>query len=437
MKDQQAGHYKIPDKLGAGGIGQPKTLLGGVSQAVAALLVTLVVGCTQNPVLLPAVTSLTLSEPIEHLAPFAVREPMVVEHPEGTLFVAGFTRAVEETQKPPKLFMSSDGGTTWESVSVGTPAQGAVGNSDVDLTVSPDGTLYFLTMGFDRTLSEGTHISVGVSRDVGETWTWTYLVKKRFVDRPWIKITPDGVAHVIWNDGQGVSHTVSTDAGQTWVERPRINSHGGSSHLAIGPGGEIAVRITPWSASGRRFDEGVDFIAMSVDGGVTWKKLAPPGNRTGSSAAVPRWVEPLAWDAGGVLYYLWSEGSTLWLGCSKNRGRTWQSSRVVTGEDPLYYPYLAARGHGELAATWFSGFGENLLGHVALIDTRGRSQPLVRIADPLQLDCWYLQGESQLPDSGGEYFPVVFLSGGTLCIVTPIQNYLENRFGFSWFTVSH
>jgi hypothetical protein len=416
---------------------QLKILQGVRKQAVASLLVALVSGCAVKSTPAPAVTSLTLSGPIEHLATFAVREPMVVEHPEGALFVAGFTRAIEETQKPPKLFISIDGGTTWEAVDVGSPDQGAVGNSDVDLAVAPDGTLYFLTMGFDRTKREGTHISVGVSRDVGETWTWTYLSKNRFDDRPWIKVTPEGVAHVIWNDGQGVCHTVSTDVGQTWIERPRINPQGGSSHLAVGPGGEIAVRITPVSASGNRYDEGVELIAVSVDGGETWEKLAPPGNRAWSPADLPRWVEPLAWDAEGTLYHLWSEGSDLWLGRSQDRGETWESWTVVTGEDLLYFPYLVARGHGELAATWFSGFGDNLLGHVALIDARGGSQPLVRSADPFQLDCWSLQGDSQLRDPGGEDLPVLFLSGGYLCVVTPIQNSLENRQGFSWYRVSY
>jgi len=361
---------------------------------------------------------------------------MVVEHPEGVLFVAGFAGSNAERQKPPKLFMSIDGGTTWGAVDVGSPDQGAMGNSDVDLAVASDGTLYFLTMMYDRTKREGTHISVGVSRDVGETWTWTCLSKNRFVDRPWIDVAPEGIAHVIWNDGQGVCYAVSTDDGQTWIERPRINPQGGSSHLAVGPGGEIAVRISPGSASMNRYDEGVELIAVSVDGGETWEKRTAPGNPAGIPASL-RWVEPLAWDAEGTLYHLWSEGSDLWLGRSQDRGETWDSWTVVTGKNVLYFPYLAARGHGELAATWFSGRRNKLLGHVALIDASGDSQPLVRNADPFQIDCWRMLGDSQFRNTGGEYFPVLFLSSGNLCMVTTIQNYLQNRQGFSWYRVSY
>ena len=422
--------------------GPLRTIPRVAGQVAAVLLVALGLGCAEDRTPAPAGTLLTLSGPVEHLASVAVREPMVVEHPEGALFVAGFTQAIEESGRPPKLFVSVDEGATWAAVYVGTPDQGAVGNSDVDLAVAPDGTLYFLTMGFDRTRGEGTHVAVGVSRDVGATWTWTYLSQDRFDDRPWIEIAPDGVVHVIWNDGQGISHAMSTDAGQTWMERPRIHPQGGSSHLAVGPEGEIAVRITPRSASGNRYDEGVDLIAVSVDGGGTWDKLTPPGNRDWNSDpsapdVLPRWVEPVAWDTDGALYHLWSEGSGLWLGRSIDRGNTWESWTIVRGEEPLYFPYLAARGPGELAATWFSGFGDNLRAHVALIDASGAFQPSVRSSDPYQLDSWRMMGDTLVRDPGGEYLPVLFLSDGDLCVVAPIQNSLENRQGFSWYRISY
>ena len=414
-----------------------RALPGTVCLMAMALLSALAFGCVEEyPQEAPGL-SLTLSRPVEYLGPVSIREPMVAEHPDGALFVAGFTQAIEESQRPPKLHKSVDAGVTWTAVDVWTPTPGAAGNSDVDLAVGTDGTLYFLTMGFDRSRSEGTHIAVGVSQDIGETWGWTTLSHDRFVDRPWIEVGPDGVVHVIWNDGKGVSYSVSRDSGGTWTERPRINPQGGSSHLAVGPGGEIAVRITPISASGNQYDEGVDLLVVSVDGGNTWEKMTPPGNRSWSSDPLPRWVEPVAWDAEGTLYHLWSEGSDLWLGRSVDRGDTWESWVVVTGEGSLYFPYLTARGQGELAATWFSGFGENLMAHVALIAAKGGGQPSVKEADPFQIDTWVLDGDSPTRDSGGEYIPVRFLSDGDLGVVAPIQNPRENRRGFAWYRVSY
>ncbi len=136
-----------------------------------------------------------------------------------------------------------------------------------------------------------------------------------FDDRPWVEVATDGTVHVIWNDGRGVCHAVSQDGGNTWTERPRIHAQGGSSHLALGPNREVAVRVTPLSASGKKFDEGVDILAGSTDAGTTWQKHAAPGQREWSpdldtkvtpprwvEKVQPRWVEPVAWDAQGALY---------------------------------------------------------------------------------------------------------------------------------------
>ena len=134
------------------------------------------------------------------------------------------------------------------------------------------------------------------------------LSKTRFDDRPWVKVAPDGTAHVIWNDGAGVCHAVSRDGGLTWTERDRIHPQGGSSHLAVGPSGEVAVRVIPTSAAGMKIDEGIDLIAVSIDGGMTWQKRAAPGTREWNLLPfpVPRWVEPLAWDEKGALYSFWT-----------------------------------------------------------------------------------------------------------------------------------
>src|SRR5207247_8840709 len=58
------------------------------------------------------------------------RAPMLVEHPDGTLFVAGYG------EPRPTLWESHYRGATWTRVDVGSEAHGAIGNSDVDIAVS-------------------------------------------------------------------------------------------------------------------------------------------------------------------------------------------------------------------------------------------------------------------------------------------------------------
>lgn len=378
----------------------------------------LAAGCASVP---PVVT-----QRVEHLDKVA-REPMLAEHPGGALFVAGYW------EPRPTLWQSLDRGATWSRVDVGPDAEG---NSDVDLAVAPDGTLYFMTMIYDRQANEGRQITMGVSRDAGASWRWTVLSKTRFDDRPWVEVAPDGTAHAIWNDGSGVSHVVSRDRGATWSAAKRIHDRGGSSHLAIGPAGELAVRVTPLSASGNKYDQGVDMIAVSTDGGATWRKHPAPGERDWSpdfmSDATPRWVEPLAWDAAGRLYSLWTDKNGVRLAHSDDRGATWTIRTVANTAAPAFFPYLTARGRGELAATWFTASTnemKDLQWFAARIDG-GR----VAVSAPQSL-------ESRRPrepngplfnDPAGEYLAVAFLRDGTVGIVTPIQNIPEGRGGFTW-----
>ena len=414
-------------------------------------LLVLVIACNRAPIAetgspseaaAATPTGLGVSAPVHHLDALA-REPMVVEHPSGTLFVAGFGSQVTgvDPKATPHLWKSDDRGITWSRVNVGTPEEGAIGNSDVDLAIGPDGTLYFVSMGFNRTTFEGTHVAIGVSHDVGASWSWTLLSETRLDDRPWVGIAPDGTAHVIWNDGAGVCHAISSDHGETWVERDRIHSNGGSSHLAVGPSGELAVRIGPISGSANQFDEGLDLIAVSTDSGETWSQHPIPGEidwdpTSSDPNEVPRWVEPLAWDADGALYHLWSEGQLVKLGRSENLGKTWSTWVVAEADEVAYFPFLIARGPGELAATWFSGDGEAMAVEVALIQApESAESELQLLRTAFQPDTWLETLDERTRDPGGEYVPVVFLSDGGLGVVTPVQDLHNDRFGFSWWRI--
>jgi hypothetical protein len=353
------------------------------------------------------------------------------------------------------LWRSRDRGATWESVNVGKKTDGAIGDSDVDLAVGPDDTVYFVAMTYDGQKHEGTRIAVGASKDAGTTWTWKVLSEDRFDDRPWVGVAPDGTAHVIWNDGNGVRYEVSQDRGASWKERPRINDQGGSSHLAIGPHCEIAVRITPLSASGNKFTPGVDLIAVSRDGGKSWRKHPAPGERDWNpdeNKGTPRWVEPVAWDAEGALYSLWGSQRGLWLARSPNQGKTWTNWHIVERDEVSYYPYLIARGRGELAATWSSGKDDTLQAHVAAIHVgHGKAPPQVIESQPFQTEIWNRDPLVHRA-TAGEYIPIIFLRAGGLGVVTTIQSVVgveeiaarqragiaaipikpEKRFGFKW-----
>jgi hypothetical protein len=209
----------------------------------------------------------------------------------------------------------------------------------------------------------------------------------------------------------------------------------------------VAVRLVPIAASANTLDEGMDSIAVSLDGGDTWRRYTAPGSRDWPSAdnrrTTPRWVEPLAWDDMGALYSLWTNPEGVWLARSRDAGATWSSWKLAVDAparpgDVAYFPYLVARGNGELAATWFSGMGDSWRAHVARIDV-GADGPAVSEAPAIRPETWGLTSRRENPatrSSAGEYLAVAFLRDGGIAVVSPIQNERAQRFGFSWWRLA-
>jgi hypothetical protein len=113
---------------------------------------------------------------------------------------------------------------------------------------------------------------------------------------------------------------------------------------------------------------------------------------------------------------------------------------MIAEADALsYYPYLTARGSGELAATWFSGAGANLQWQACRIQMSDRGELHLIRSPLLTIDSWSVtDAHGNLParDTAGEYLAVLFLRDGSLAVVSPIQNAAEKRFGFSFWTFS-
>lgn len=405
-------------------------------------LVLLPLACVSDEEAAGPVT-VTVDEPVDYLSPDSsnVIEPMVVEHPDGTLFVCGYG-----ARGGPRLYRSGTAGQSWERVEIGTAEDGAVGNSDCDLAVGPEGTVYLTKMRFSGEVG-GTGLGI-VSHPADEDrWFWTTISEELGSDRPWVDVGPDGTAHLVWNRGQqrdstlerGVLYTRSRDSGRTWDPPRVIYPYGASSHFAIGPKGELALRIIPhiWERRPRNFEG--DFVAISLDGGETWDLKAPPRIHNWEADAyfdeVPRWVEPVAWDDEGALYHLWSEVTSLKLARSTDQGTTWTISELVASRDTLYFPYLTARGTGEIAAVWHAGRGIDLKVQAAFarVDPQdGAILGVQRIELPYDaLGPWGDDGADSRY-ALGEYKPVVFLRDGDIGVVTPILNVRDGRHGFRW-----
>jgi hypothetical protein len=117
---------------------------------------------------------------------------------------------------------------------------------------------------------------------------------------------------------------------------------------------------------------------------------------------------------------------------SADRGESWRPFADIKSDGLAFFPYLAVRGDGELAATWFTtsreDFGD-LRAHLALI-----KQGRVRRSDAWTLESARASepGGAVQSDPGGEYLSIAFLRDGTLAVAAPIQNKAAERMGFTF-----
>lgn len=383
-------------------------------------------------------SQLVIKNKVDHLETLA-REPMVAQHPNGDLYVTGY----RNNGDIPQLWKSTNMGASWELVDVGTFEDGAQGNSDVDLIIDDEGNIYLLSMtytkfpenleGFDFSTVKGSQVTLGISRDEGETWKWQFISQRDYDDRPWITESSNGNLHIIWNDGKGVHYSTSTDQGETWQLQTDVYPKGGSSFLTAGNSGRLAVRVAPLSASGVKIDEDVDLARISLDQGQNWSDVAVPGERTWEQdlSGVPRWVEPMVWDENNRLLLLWSEGTELKLGISSDNGKNWQEHLVMSHVDTLYFPYMVSN-NDQLLCTWVSGFRNEIKHHAAVLQIKSDGiQAAFLESQQLNIRSRFSVEENTL-DTGGEYFPIIRLSNGNYGMVTTIQNRKGNQLGFTW-----
>ena len=97
-------------------------LMSGSRVLVALWGCVMIAGCRREVDTPPATSRgpeavAVLNEPIDHLDSVA-REPMVVEDPDGTLFVTGYSASVA------LLWGSADGGVTWSRRRARAPQRG-------------------------------------------------------------------------------------------------------------------------------------------------------------------------------------------------------------------------------------------------------------------------------------------------------------------------
>lgn len=281
------------------------------------------------------------------------------------------------------VYVSRDGGHTWENKNLGKPFEGWQSSNDPSVAFDKDGTGYLVYGGFGN-MDDNFNVMVGEngvfiakSTDKGETWkahipiilhTGAQTLDSNFEDKyyiqvdnspsspyfkhlyvPWKRVTPrDSATQIVISK--------STDKGETWsipiAVSPRKpgssedTTYGQSFPLATtGPDGEVYV---VWNDG---IEHGVGF-AKSMDGGTTFtepriifnynifgttKYLEGQGWRHSLKGKVRAETYPvIACDISnsphrGYLYLTWAGDSVpnIYFSKSTDQGETWTEPVIV------------------------------------------------------------------------------------------------------------
>jgi hypothetical protein len=293
-------------------------------------------------------------------------EPRVAHDGAGNIYVA----AIQGVPAGTDIWKSTDGGRSFAYLGQPDGAQaasilargGGVGGGDEDLAIGASGNVYVNSLW----LGSSTQCS---SFDGGATWIVNpFSTDAPLVDRQWIAASGSSEVYLTYKQlglllsgTQNLFVAKSFDGGVTFSQVMPL-----TTPLGVQPGlqGNIAVdRLTGsvynvfTSAQGNEL-----YLARSTDGGLTWALTrvaqAPEGTSLGN-------VFPsLAVDSASGLHVVFSDGRSIYLIGSADRGATWTLPvRVSNGADTktALAPWVVAGAAGKLDIVWWgTGASSNL-----------------------------------------------------------------------------
>lgn len=266
-------------------------------------------------------------------------EPSVEVDGAGTIYVTG----VCCLNVAPPIYVSRDGGVTFEELTTDTGVREAFG-IEGDFAIDQEGRMYFADIEFAGTFQ------VTVWEADGTYVRHTKWPAPPLVDRDWIRAEGDGIVYYVYNTGAaGTNVYKSTDAGLTWSPAAIYTAEYALGNVAIDPGVELC--LFGGSLDGhRRLD-------CTSDGGDTWRVEA-------SSLPAGDGAYPVgAYDEAGTLWladYREAEGGgqEVYVTHRSADGAWSEDVLVVSPPDGFHrMPWLAAGADGSVAIAWYGKDG--------------------------------------------------------------------------------
>jgi hypothetical protein len=292
---------------------------------------------------------------------------------------------------PPPVYVSRDGGATFQELATPTGVRETFG-IEGDFAVDDVGRVYFADIEFAATFqvtvwdADGTYVR------------HTKWPAPPLVDRDWIRAEGDGIVYYVYNTGSATNVYKSTDAAATWTPTALFQAPFGLGNAVSGlADGEL------WILGGN--GDGGRLAEVTTDGGTTWRQEQT--TIAGGSFPVG------GFDEGGRLYGAGTSNDTVLVSVRAPDGN-WGPRASVSGVGHHRMPWLGAGADRGAVVAWYgtneteTDGGTEWFLHVALTLDAGATWA-TRIADPTPV----FTGES-LQDQLLDFFQVEVGPDGTI-----------------------
>lgn len=250
------------------------------------------------------------------------------------------------------LWISQDGGYTWEFKETGRPPINYGGSGDSYTAVFSDGTIAFTDLYLFT-------VTVDTSLDGGDTWFQNFQASKTPLDdRQWLQIGPTvgggplsspETLYLIYNQiplGLIIQYSSNTDTGYGWRRGnagfPVSSSTGSRDYFAVDQNDGTLYLPNK---------EGQTLVVyVSTDGALTFSRYVVLEG-TGDIQNIFVAVEV---DNAGNVYLTWSaEQEHIFMAVSTDQGQTWDISQVTTTPGTRVLPWIIAGDAGRVGLTWY------------------------------------------------------------------------------------
>jgi hypothetical protein len=248
------------------------------------------------------------------------------------------------------LWISTDGGYTWEFKETGRPPTNYGGSGDSYTAVFSDGTIVYTDL-------YGFTVTADTSFDGGDTWVQNPLASVPWLDdRQWFEIGPSvgaGSGETLYltynsfgpNRGFYIQKSQFTRAGLGWIPGNggrAITTQTGSRDYFIVDRNDGTLYLPN--------TEGANLVVyVSDDGANTFTQL--PVVETLDD--IQNIFVACDVDNAGNLYLTWTDKYDVFLAVSEDRAQSWDITQVTKTEGSRVLPWVVGGDMGRIGLTWY------------------------------------------------------------------------------------